>query len=93
MDGKVFLNNSSTTAIGIHWLIIPPWYRQVTSGSSVVAILNVRRPHLFRRDEPPSISVFNLPMEEMVFLILVLLYSETKRQDSVRDTVINIFIH
>jgi len=56
----------------------------VTSSDSVVAIMNVRRPRLFHRDEPASISFLNLPMEgwEIVFLILVMLYSETKRRDT-----------
>jgi hypothetical protein len=43
--------------------------------------------HIFTKSEPASISFpFDLSNEDMIFLILVFIYSETKRQDSVRST-------
>ncbi|KAG5646620.1 hypothetical protein DXG03_002924 [Asterophora parasitica] len=50
-------------------------------GNSAGAVFRLRRTHLFRSNEPASISFSqDIPPEDMVFLILVFLYSETKRR-------------
>ncbi|KAG5641830.1 hypothetical protein DXG03_004133 [Asterophora parasitica] len=52
-------------------------------GNAAGAFFRLRRSHLFRSNEPASISFSQdiQSSEDMVFLILVLLYSETKRRE------------
>jgi len=53
----------------------------------VGASMKVYQFHVFRQSEPASVSFSsNLSVEDMIFLLLVLVYSETKRQDGIKSS-------
>jgi len=59
---------------------------RATDGSSPSVVFVPRRPHLFSADEPASISFTpGMSSEDTMFLMLVMIYSEARRQDSNRN--------
>ncbi|KAF5372688.1 hypothetical protein D9615_009875 [Tricholomella constricta] len=67
------------------------WKATVNDNMSIAArFLVPSRPHLFSKPEPPSLHLTKTALEaDEVFLILVLIYSEIKRQDQTNSSSAN----
>ncbi|KAG5646171.1 hypothetical protein DXG03_004224 [Asterophora parasitica] len=67
-------NNGEWTAVGHSW------------GSTGGAVFRLRRSHITTASEPATISFSqDIPYEDTVFLILVMIFSEAKREDKSQE--------